>query len=50
MLFGVRRLVLIPLAAEGFDDDLDDPYRGADIWTAKPGAPPFKSDALVSCD
>ena len=28
----------------------DDPYPGANIWTAKPGPPPFKSDAPASCD
>lgn len=33
-----------------FGEDLEDPYPGADIWTAKPGPPPFKSDAAVSCD
>jgi len=33
-----------------FGEDLDDPYPGADIWTQRPGPPPFKSDAPVSCD
>jgi len=33
-----------------YGEDLDDPYPGADIWTAKPGPPPFKGDAPVSCD
>jgi mono/diheme cytochrome c family protein len=33
-----------------YGEDLDDPYPGAGIWTAKPGPPSFKSDAPVSCD
>jgi len=33
-----------------YGEDLDDPYPGANTWTAKPDAPSFKSDAPVSCD
>ena len=33
-----------------FGEDLDDPYPGANTWTAKPGPPSFKSNAPVSCD
>lgn|GEM_PF-2291917 len=33
-----------------FGEDLDEPYPGSGIWTPKPGPPPFKSDAPVSCD
>lgn len=33
-----------------FGEELEDPYPGAGIWTAKPDAPPFKSDSPISCD
>ncbi|MGB8330313.1 MAG: hypothetical protein WCE62_09305 [Polyangiales bacterium] len=33
-----------------YGEDLDEPYPGAGIWTPKPGPPPFKSNAPVSCD
>jgi len=33
-----------------YGEDLDDPYPGAEIKTAKPGPPPFKSDLLTTCD
>jgi len=33
-----------------FGEDLEDPYPGAGIWSAKPGPPPFKSDNPISCD
>ena len=36
--------------AGAYGEDLDDPYPGAGIWTAKPGPPPFKSDNPVDCD
>lgn len=33
-----------------YGEDLNDPYPGAGIWTAKPAAPPFKSDSPVDCE
>jgi hypothetical protein len=33
-----------------YGEDLDDPYPGASIWSARPAPPSFKSDAPVSCD
>ncbi|MFW2390356.1 MAG: hypothetical protein ACN4G0_18620 [Polyangiales bacterium] len=33
-----------------FGEELDDPYPAADLWTAKPGPPPFKGDASATCD
>jgi hypothetical protein len=33
-----------------YGEDLDNPYPGASIWSARPDAPSFKSDAAVACD
>lgn len=33
-----------------YGQDLDDPYPGAGIWTAKPDAPAFLSDNPIDCD
>jgi hypothetical protein len=33
-----------------YGEDLDNPYPGASIWSARPDAPSFKSDTPVACD
>jgi mono/diheme cytochrome c family protein len=33
-----------------YGEDLDDPYPGAGIWTARLGPPPFMSDSPADCE